>query len=195
MVWGTNRIDRHTPSHEIGGFLSSASEFAFSLSFKLSLASQRTKAPHLTSLTCTLRYRNAPSSWIFYSERRKLSKVHNLSCIYHLDRFQLTLSSPTEILREHQRNINRAMRDIDRERTSLQNQEKKIVIEMKKLAKQGQMVIFLFFFFVAILLPSSLHRIRWLVACSTATARWFPIIIIASSFLLSSFLTDLLSLW
>jgi len=44
-----------------------------------------------------------------------------------------------EILREHQRNINRAMRDIDRERTNLQNQEKKITIEIKKTAKQGQM--------------------------------------------------------
>eukprot|EP01117_Protostelium_nocturnum_P000092 TRINITY_DN1017_c0_g1_i2.p2 TRINITY_DN1017_c0_g1~~TRINITY_DN1017_c0_g1_i2.p2 ORF type:complete len:210 (+),score=82.45 TRINITY_DN1017_c0_g1_i2:2453-3082(+) len=44
-----------------------------------------------------------------------------------------------EILREHQRNINRAVRDIDRERTSLQNQEKKIIAEMKALAKKGQM--------------------------------------------------------
>jgi len=44
-----------------------------------------------------------------------------------------------EVLREHQRNINRAMRDIDRERQGLQNQEKKITVEMKKLAKQGQM--------------------------------------------------------
>jgi len=44
-----------------------------------------------------------------------------------------------EILREHQRNLNRSIREIDRERTALQNQEKKITIEMKKLAKQGQM--------------------------------------------------------
>ncbi|PRP73942.1 SNF7 family protein [Planoprotostelium fungivorum] len=44
-----------------------------------------------------------------------------------------------EILREHQRNINRAVRDIDRERTNLQNQEKKITMEMKDLAKKGQM--------------------------------------------------------
>jgi len=44
-----------------------------------------------------------------------------------------------EVLREHQRSLNRAIRDIDRERTALQNQEKKITIEMKKLAKQGQM--------------------------------------------------------
>jgi len=44
-----------------------------------------------------------------------------------------------EIVREQQRNINRSMRDLDRERTGLQNQEKKIIVEMKKLAKQGQM--------------------------------------------------------
>jgi charged multivesicular body protein 2A len=43
-------------------------------------------------------------------------------------------------LREHQRNINRSIREIDRERAALQNQEKKITLEMKKLAKQGQMV-------------------------------------------------------
>ncbi len=48
-----------------------------------------------------------------------------------------------EILREHQRNINRAMREIERERVGLQTQEKKITMEMKKLAKQGQMVCFL----------------------------------------------------
>lgn len=46
----------------------------------------------------------------------------------------------TEILREHQRSINRAQRDIDRERTNLQNQEKKVIMEIKKAAKQGQMV-------------------------------------------------------
>lgn len=44
-----------------------------------------------------------------------------------------------EVLREHQRSLNRSIREIDRERTALQNQEKKITVEMKKLAKQGQM--------------------------------------------------------
>ena len=45
-----------------------------------------------------------------------------------------------EMLREHKRNLDRSIREIDRERTGLQNQEKKIIVEMKKLAKQGQMV-------------------------------------------------------
>jgi len=47
--------------------------------------------------------------------------------------------TPKEILREHQRSITRAQRDIDRERTNLQNQEKKVIMEIKKAAKQGQM--------------------------------------------------------
>jgi len=47
--------------------------------------------------------------------------------------------TPKEILREHQRAITRAQRDIDRERTNLQNQEKKVIMEIKKAAKQGQM--------------------------------------------------------
>jgi len=47
--------------------------------------------------------------------------------------------TPKEILREHQRAINRAGRDIDRERTNLQNQEKKVIMEIRKAAKQGQM--------------------------------------------------------
>jgi len=47
--------------------------------------------------------------------------------------------TPKELLREHQRAITRAQRDIDRERTNLQNQEKKVIMEIKKAAKQGQM--------------------------------------------------------
>ena len=44
------------------------------------------------------------------------------------------------MMREQQRALNRAMREVDRERINLQNQEKKTTIEIKKLAKQGQMV-------------------------------------------------------
>jgi len=47
--------------------------------------------------------------------------------------------TPKEIMRENQRLLQKSMREIDRERTSLQNQEKKIIIEIKKLAKQNQM--------------------------------------------------------
>jgi len=47
--------------------------------------------------------------------------------------------TPKEIVREHQRVIRKSMRDVDRERTALQNQEKKLTLEIKKMAKQGQM--------------------------------------------------------
>jgi hypothetical protein len=36
--------------------------------------------------------------------------------------------------------IDRAVRELERERLSLQNQEKKTVAEIKKMAKEGQMV-------------------------------------------------------
>lgn len=45
-----------------------------------------------------------------------------------------------EQMRENKRTMNRAIRELDRERVSLQNQEKKLVIEIKKMAKEGQMV-------------------------------------------------------
>ena len=36
--------------------------------------------------------------------------------------------------------LDKAIRELDRERMGLQNQEKKLVAEIKKMAKQGQMV-------------------------------------------------------
>jgi len=41
-------------------------------------------------------------------------------------------------MREQQRQVMRSIREIDRERTTLQQNEKKTIIEIKKLAKQGQ---------------------------------------------------------
>ncbi|KDO31227.1 hypothetical protein SPRG_03845 [Saprolegnia parasitica CBS 223.65] len=43
-----------------------------------------------------------------------------------------------EQLRENKREINRAIRDLDRERTNLQMAEKKLIIEIKKMAKENQ---------------------------------------------------------
>jgi charged multivesicular body protein 2A len=45
-----------------------------------------------------------------------------------------------ELLRENKRLLDRAIRELDRERNGLQTQEKKLVDEMKKNAKNGQMV-------------------------------------------------------
>jgi hypothetical protein len=51
-----------------------------------------------------------------------------------------TPKSPAEKLRENKRLIDRAVRELDRERVKLENQEKLIVVEMKKMAKIGQKV-------------------------------------------------------
>ena len=48
--------------------------------------------------------------------------------------------TPEEMLKQHQRALNRAMRDLDRERQKMEQQEKKIIADIKKMAKQGQMV-------------------------------------------------------
>lgn len=48
--------------------------------------------------------------------------------------------TPAELLREHKRLLDRAIRELDRERAALQTQEKRTVAEIKKMAKDGQMV-------------------------------------------------------
>ena len=51
--------------------------------------------------------------------------------------------TPEEMLKQHQRALNRAMRDLDRERQKMEQQEKKIIADIKKMAKQGQMASFI----------------------------------------------------
>jgi len=48
--------------------------------------------------------------------------------------------SPDEMLRKNQRALNKAMRDLDRENMRMEQQEKKIIMDIKKMAKDGQMV-------------------------------------------------------
>lgn len=43
------------------------------------------------------------------------------------------------MLRQNQRALNKAMRELDRERTKMEQSEKKIIADIKKMAKQGQM--------------------------------------------------------
>lgn len=45
-----------------------------------------------------------------------------------------------ELLRENKRMLDKSIREIERERQGLQAQEKKLINEIKKVAKQGQMV-------------------------------------------------------
>ncbi|KAG6545118.1 hypothetical protein Mapa_013443 [Marchantia paleacea] len=47
--------------------------------------------------------------------------------------------TPAELLRENKRMLDKSIREIERERQSLQTQEKKLITEIKKTAKQGQM--------------------------------------------------------
>ena len=44
-----------------------------------------------------------------------------------------------EVLRENKRMINRAVRELDRERAALEREEKRLTMEIKKMAKEGQM--------------------------------------------------------
>ena len=47
--------------------------------------------------------------------------------------------TPAEMLKQHQRSLQKAQRELDRERTKLEQQEKKLIGDIKKAAKQGQM--------------------------------------------------------
>ncbi|XP_047151695.1 vacuolar protein sorting-associated protein 2 homolog 1-like [Vigna umbellata] len=47
--------------------------------------------------------------------------------------------TPAEIVRENKRMLDKSIREIERERQVLQSQEKKLILEIKKSAKQGQM--------------------------------------------------------
>ena len=47
--------------------------------------------------------------------------------------------TPADLLRENKRTLDKAIRELDRERNSLQQQEKKLVGEIKQMAKQNQM--------------------------------------------------------
>lgn len=48
--------------------------------------------------------------------------------------------TPQEMLRQNQRALNKAMRELDRERQRMEQQEKKVIADIKKMAKQGQQV-------------------------------------------------------
>ncbi|ETW85600.1 hypothetical protein HETIRDRAFT_457410 [Heterobasidion irregulare TC 32-1] len=47
--------------------------------------------------------------------------------------------TPAERLRQHQRALAKAQRELDRERTKLEQSEKKLIMDIKKSAKAGQM--------------------------------------------------------
>jgi charged multivesicular body protein 2A len=47
--------------------------------------------------------------------------------------------TPEQMLKQHQRTLNKAIRDLDRERGRMEAQEKKVINDIKKMAKDGQM--------------------------------------------------------
>lgn len=55
-----------------------------------------------------------------------------------LDAFKT--KTPAEQLRENKRMLDRAIRELDRERAKIEAQEKKTVADMKKAARAGQQV-------------------------------------------------------
>jgi len=46
--------------------------------------------------------------------------------------------TPAEVLRENKRMLDRAIRELDRERNAMQTQEKKLIAEIKQMAGKGQ---------------------------------------------------------
>lgn len=51
--------------------------------------------------------------------------------------------TPAERLRQHQRSLAKAQRELDRERSKLEQSEKKLIMDIKKSAKAGQMVCYM----------------------------------------------------
>jgi len=75
-----------------------------------------------------------------YFRQNKLEKTIKMSFLFGKKK------TPEEMLRQNQRALNKAMRDLDRERTQLENQEKKLIMEIKKMAKMGQIVKIFYLF-------------------------------------------------
>jgi hypothetical protein len=66
-----------------------------------------------------------------------------------------------ELMREYKRSIDKATREIEKERTKLQNQEKKIITDIKKAAKDGQMVNFSSPGWLSLLSSSARLSVEW----------------------------------
>lgn len=74
--------------------------------------------------------------------------------------------TPAELLRENKRMLDKAIRELDRERMGLQNQEKKTIAEIKKMAKEGQMVRRLGSCTQTVMLLCPLLLLHWAAWCS-----------------------------
>ena len=76
-----------------------------------------------------------------------------------------------EVLRENKRMINRAIRELDREKTGLEREEKRLTMEIKKAAKEGQMG--------AVKIMAKVSEIHRLVECMAMQILCRPMMIFA----------------
>jgi len=84
---------------------------------------------------------------MFQVLNKSLAVLHkNLTSLFHnclSEKMEFLFGrrkTPQEMLRQNQRALNKAMRDLDRERQHMEQQEKKVIADIKKMAKMGQMV-------------------------------------------------------
>ena len=56
-----------------------------------------------------------------------------------MDRLFGKRKTPEELLRQNQRALNKVMRELDQELDQLERQEKKLVVDIRKMVKSGQM--------------------------------------------------------
>ena len=88
-----------------------------------------------------------------------------------------------EVLRENKRMINKAVRELDRERANLEREEKKLVADIKKFAKEQQMGTVKIMAKVRIWRGIGTHF--W-GACLCIMSRWTGIVIFSIHSLLST---------
>merc|ERR1712178_390491 len=72
-----------------------------------------------------------------YLQTHKPKNQLNLTEMGLTDMFKR--KTPAELIRENKRMIDRAIREMDRERVKMEQQEKKVIADIKKTAKTGQM--------------------------------------------------------
>lgn len=83
-------------------------------------------------------------SWLFGKKKTPQGMFLGclmICCLFKHSSIEHVTLDITELLRENKRMLDKAIRELDRERMALQNQEKKVIAEIKKTAKQGQMVL------------------------------------------------------
>lgn len=82
-------------------------------------------------------HHSTPHSFLYY--RSSAVTQHIVLATLQETLFGRTVT-PAERLRQHQRSLAKAQRELDRERAKLEQSEKKLIADIKKSAKTGQIV-------------------------------------------------------